>query len=108
MGTPLDAIRAVAAVLAADGKIGEDEMDFLERIAKGLAVPPDAVESVLDEVRNGELTLEFPEDVGERKSFFNVMLDAARADGEVAPKEQKLLELVASRLGVVDVGGDKA
>ncbi len=108
MAEAQDIIRAVVAVLAADGKIGEDERDFLERVAKGLGAAPDVVESVLDEVRKGEITLEFPKDVGERKSLFDLMVKAAGADGTVAPEEEKLLERVASRLGVVDVGGDKA
>ncbi len=99
---------AVVAVLAADGKIGEDERGFLERLGKGLGVAGDALESILDEVRKGKMTLEFPEDVAERKRLFDTMVEAACADGAVAPEEEKLLELVASRLGVVDVGGDGA
>ena len=98
-----DTIRAIVAVLAADGKIGEEEMGFLERVAKGLGMPPDAVESALGEVREGEMTLEFPEDVGERKDLFDMLVAAAKVDGEVDPAEEKLLELVASRLGIVDV-----
>ena len=108
MGEPQGIIRAVVAVLAADGKIGEDERGFLERLGRGLGVAEDALESALDEVRGGEMTLEFPEGVAERKRLFDMMVEAAGADGAVTPEEEKLLELVASRLGVVDTGGDGA
>ena len=108
MGEPRDIIRAVVAVLAADGKIGEDERAFLERLGGRLGVAEDALEAALDEVRRGEMTLEFPEDVAERKRLFDTMAEAARADGEIAAAEEKLLELVASRLGMLDVGGSEA
>jgi len=101
-------IRAIVAVLAADGKIGDEEMGFLERVAKGLGMPSDAVESALGEVREGKMTLEFPEDVVERKRLFDMLVTAAKVDGEVAPAEEKLLELIASRLGIVDTGDAKA
>lgn len=108
MGEPQDIIRAVVAVLAADGKIGEDERGFLQRLGKRLGVTEEALEAALDEVRKGEMTLAFPEDVAERKRFFDTMVEAARADGAVAPEEEKLLELVASRLGILDIGGSEA
>jgi len=98
-----DTMRAIVAVLAADGKIGDEEMGFLERVAKGLGMPPDAAGSALDEVREGEMTIEFPEDVVERKRLFDMLVTAARADGDVAPAEEKLLELIASRLGIMGV-----
>lgn len=104
MGDPLDVVRAAAAVLAADGRIGGAELAFLEGLGTNLKVEPRAVESVLDEVRKGEITLEFPEDLAERKRLFGVLVAAARADGEVAPEEERLLKLVAARLGVVDTG----
>ena len=107
MAEAQDIIRAVVAVLAANGKIDADERELLESVAE-LHGASDSVESILDEVRKGEMTLEFPEDVGERKRLFDMMVKAAGADGEVAPAEEKLLELVASRLGIIDVGGDKA
>ena len=108
VGEPQDIIRAAVAMLAADGKVGEDERGFLKKLGKGLGVAEEALESALDEVRKGEMTLEFPEDIGERKRLFDTMVAAACADGAVAPEEEKLLELVASRLGVVDVGGHGA
>ena len=98
-----DTMRTIVAVLAADGKIGDEELGFLERVAKGLGMPPDAAGSALDEVCEGEMTLEFPEDVVERKRLFDMLVAAARADGDVAPSEERLLELVASRLGVTGV-----
>jgi tellurite resistance protein len=103
VGEPQGIIRAVVAVLAADGKIGEEERGFLERLGKRLGVAEDGLERALDEVRKGEMTLEFPEDVAERKRLFDMMAEAARADGDVSPEEEKLLELVASRLGILDV-----
>jgi len=108
VGEPQGIIRAAVAVLAADGKIGEDERSFLDKLGKALGVAEDALESALEEVQKGEMTLEFPEDVAERKRLFNVMVGAARADGSIAPEEEKLLDIVASRLGVIDAGGDGA
>ena len=108
MGDPKDIIRAVVAVLAADGKIGEDEQTFLDRLGKSLGVAEGVLESALEEVQRGEMTLEFPEDVAERKRLFDVMVGAARADGTVVLEEERLLDLVAARLGIIDVGGEGA
>jgi tellurite resistance protein len=108
VGDPRDIIRAVVAVLAADGKIGTDEQTFLDKLGHALGVGEGAVESALEEVQGGEMTLEFPEDVAERKGLFDVLVGAARADGSVEPEEAKILDLVASRLGILDAGGDGA
>ena len=105
MGEPQDIIRAAVAVLAADGKIGTDEQTFLDKLGKSLGVGEGALESALEEVQRGEMTLEFPEDVAERKRLFDVLVGAARADGAVAPEEARLLDLIASRLGILDAGG---
>lgn len=88
------AIQNVMAVIAADGKITEEEEQFLDEFASKLKFKKSEKESIIALAKQNRLQLTLPEDQSAREKIYALMQDAAEADGVVQPQEKMILDYV--------------
>jgi uncharacterized tellurite resistance protein B-like protein len=89
----------IAGVLSADAHMHAHEASFLQRARKHLGVPKGApVAPVLDRNEAVATLQRLPEDV--RQETLELLVQAAVADGKVAPEERDFLAALAGELRV--------
>ncbi len=93
-------INSVVSMLAADGEIEQQEIKFLKQLCQRLKVSGEVVEQAFEKYVQGEAYVHLPQDEDEKKRLFSYLLEAVVADGKIAPQERKLLEMVATRMGI--------
>ena len=98
--TNTDVVRSMICLLAIDGNISTQEMQFLQDMRKTLHVSQQAVEETLDLIRQGKGRIHLSKDPAELKQMFAMLVQAAAADGKVGPQERKILDTVASKIGL--------
>lgn len=96
----VEIINSVVSMLVTDGKLHPQESEFLKRLCQRFGIPNDIVEQAFEDFVQGESYVHLPQNNAEKKELINYLLEAMVADGKVAPQERKLLEAVATRLGV--------
>jgi uncharacterized tellurite resistance protein B-like protein len=90
--------RNLISLSAADGKIEELERVALAKIAYEKGIPLDRLNLMLD--RADEYKYLIPLDDSEKEKQLEDMIELALADGEFAPAERELINIVADKLGV--------
>jgi uncharacterized tellurite resistance protein B-like protein len=97
--------RNLISLSAADGKIEELERVALAKIAYEKGIPLDRLNLMLD--RADEYKYLIPLDDSEKEQQLEDMIGLALADGEFAPAERELINIVADKLGVSKSALDK-
>jgi len=97
--------RNLISLSAADGKIEELERVALAKIAYEKGIPLDRLNLMLD--RADEYKYLIPLDDSEKEQQLEDMIELALADGEFAPAERELINIVADKLGVSKPALDK-
>jgi uncharacterized tellurite resistance protein B-like protein len=97
--------RNLISLSAADGKIEELERVALAKIAYEKGIPLDRLNLMLD--RADEYKYLIPLDDSEKEQQLEDMIELALADGEFAPAERELINIVADKLGVSKQALDK-
>jgi uncharacterized tellurite resistance protein B-like protein len=97
--------RNLISLSAADGKIEELERVALAKIAYEKGIPLDRLNLMLD--RADEYKYLIPLDDSEKEKQLEDMIELALADGEFAPAERELINIVADKLGVSKSALDK-
>lgn len=92
----LEHFRNLVALSAADGRIEEIERSTLLRIATNQHIPADRVNVMLS--RAGEYAYLIPQNVKERESQLQEMIDLALIDGVLDEAELALIRMVAEKL----------
>jgi uncharacterized tellurite resistance protein B-like protein len=95
-----DIVRSVMCMLAADGSINKLEKQFLQSLCMQLGVSKEAVTAAFEEVKQGKGHIYLPDTEAERKQLFGWLVQAAVADGKIAPQERKMLDAVAAKIGI--------
>lgn len=88
------AISNIIAMIACDGKIAEEELKYLRKVAKQLNYSKGQQENILKIAMTGNTSIRMPDDMKQRQKIFTLMEKAAKSDGKIAPQEAKLMEFV--------------
>ncbi len=90
------------ATALADKAISAKERTLLRKVAAKHAIPPRAMDAMLDAAERGELKPLEPRDRDEGRRWLEAMADAALIDGRIAPEETRLLKAAGAKIGLVD------
>lgn len=93
----LEHFRNLVSLSAIDGKIEEVERVALSKIAFEQGLPLERLNLMLN--RANEYIYLIPQNTEEREKQLEEMIDLALVDGDFAPAELELIEMVAERLG---------
>jgi uncharacterized tellurite resistance protein B-like protein len=94
----LEHFRNLVSLSAADGKIDEIERVALTKIAYEQGIPLDRLNVMLD--RAHEYKYLIPQNHTEKEKQLEQMVELALVDGDFAPAELDLIEMVAEKLGI--------
>lgn len=95
-----DIIRSVIWILAIDGKIEQQEKQFLTDLCKRLNISNTIAIEIFEQVKKGQGRIYIPTLPDEQKTLFTLLIQAAWSDGSIAPKELKALEAIAIKVGI--------
>ena len=98
--TSLDELAWTVKVLAADGKIHEQEKRQLAELAQRNSIPPQLAESLLSEPL-ADLDAPDPPDHATARRWLGDMTDMALVDGEISLEEKRLLTEVGRSSGLL-------
>jgi uncharacterized tellurite resistance protein B-like protein len=93
----LEHFRNLVSLSAIDGKIEEVERVALSKIAFEQGLPLDRLNLMLN--RANEYIYLIPQNTEEREQQLEEMISLALLDGDFAPAELELIEMVAEKLG---------
>ncbi len=93
----LEHFRNLVSLSAIDGKIEEVERVALSKIAFEQGLPLDRLNLMLN--RANEYIYLIPQNTEEREQQLEEMISLALVDGDFAPAELELIEMVAEKLG---------
>ena len=93
----LEHFRNLISLSAADGKIEEVERVALSKIAYEQGIPLDRLNVML--LKAAEYTYLIPQNLEERETQLEQMIDLALVDGHFAPAELELIKVVGGKLG---------
>lgn len=93
------ALNNVLIMVAADGRISEEEVQYVSGLAKKWNYDLQKIQGFLQLARNNKLTLRMPQDAKQRAKIITLMEEAANADNTVTAEEQELLDKVRSLYG---------
>ncbi|MBU0490092.1 MAG: TIM44-like domain-containing protein [Bacteroidetes bacterium] len=91
------AFNNVLIMIAADGVFDEEERKFAEKLAKKWGYNLNKIQPMVQMAESGKLVLRMPDDKNQRKKIYHLMEKAAKADQNVSPEEQELLDSVKSQ-----------
>ena len=95
--TKLEHFRNLVSLSAADGKIEDVERVALTKIAYEQGIPLDRLNVMLD--RANEYKYLIPQNTQEREKQLEQMIELALLDGDFAPAELELINMVGEKLG---------
>ena len=93
--------RLIAGLVVADDDLQPAEEAFLDRVLAQFDIPEEERDSIFPIVDRSEAAVtirELPESA--QKAALELLIDAAMADGMVAPEERAYLDAVATEMGV--------
>ena len=88
-------LRNVMVVVMADGSLTDEERRFIHRLRDNLGIDRDEFRALCEQVHQSRKRLEIPTGPLAAEKMLGLMIDAAKADGEIAPAEQRVLEKVS-------------
>ncbi len=97
---PEEIIRAATYMLAVDGKIDAVEAQFLQQLCRRLNVPEQFIQTAIAQMQAGNVTLTLPNTPEEQIRLFDLLAQAAAADGQIAPQELNRLQALATKIGL--------
>lgn len=92
MTTKEYAINNIMCIIAADGKMTEKELQYLEEFATKMKFSKKAKKGIIATAKENRLSLSFPDDQQAKEKIYELMVEAANADGIIQLEEQKILE----------------
>jgi hypothetical protein len=96
-GTAYDELLAIAAVAAADGEAGEDDLGFLERAAEKRQIPPLASDVI--HVRR-PTEIDPPPTLDARERVLEEMFQMAMSDGQMDESEMRVIRGFSMAWGI--------
>ncbi|HEY9006058.1 TerB family tellurite resistance protein [Ohtaekwangia sp.] len=95
--TKLEHFRNLVSLITVDGKIEEVERVALFKIAYTLDIPLDRFNLMLE--RGHEYRFLIPQNTHDREKQLQDMIEIAHIDGDFAPAELELINMVGEKLG---------
>jgi len=93
-------LRNVIVFALVDGKLTEEEKQFVQSLRAKLGVSAEEFERLCQEVREDPKSLALPSDPKEAETALHLLVEAATTDGAVSDPERRLLRRVAERVGL--------
>ena len=90
------AFNNVLMMVAADGKLSDEEIEFANTIAKKWGYNVSKIQALLEMAMNKKLVLRLPQDAKKREKIISMMEKAANLDNNFSPEEQQLMNEVKS------------
>lgn len=90
------ALNNVLMMIAADGRITEDEMQYVQTLAKKWNYDLNKIQGFLQLAQNNKLVVRMPQDAKQKQKIIALMEKAASLDNNITAEEQALLEQVRS------------
>ena len=95
-----DILQAILAVLAIDGTLAQQELQFFDTMCRKLELSLEKRRDLLDRVAQGKGCISIPDGKEERKELLTYMLQAAFSDGEIALEEKRIIQSAAHKMGI--------
>ncbi|MHC4991954.1 MAG: hypothetical protein ACYTGC_13345 [Planctomycetota bacterium] len=95
-------LKSVVAVAAADGVITRSELGLIAAIGRRIGLGRRALEALVGRAAaHGRMQEELGRyGIGDREAAMELLVGAARIDGEVADEERDQLAIIAGKLGI--------
>jgi uncharacterized tellurite resistance protein B-like protein len=90
----------VMVLALADGRISDEEKDFIQRMRQRLAIDESALREVVEDVRRESTTVSPPADEAAAAQAIRLLAETAAADGSVSEAERRAMFDLAGRAGV--------
>ncbi len=103
-----DILYSVLSMLAVDGNIDKQEMEFLQKLCKHLGLSQEAFNTAFENVKQGKGSIRFSDNAAENTQLFDLFVQAAAADGTIAPQERQVLDAAAAKMGIAGTEVEKA
>lgn len=91
--------RTVVATVGSDGKIGEAERAYLEKLRQKLNLSEEVMGQAIQEAFAKEASMRIPRDAKVRRDLITHLIEAVAADGIISPAEHKKIGSVAAAIG---------
>jgi predicted RNA-binding Zn-ribbon protein involved in translation (DUF1610 family) len=88
------ALNNVLIMIAADGKISDEEMQYVNSLAKKWNYDLNKIQGFLMLARSNKLVIRMPQDAKQKQKIINLMEKAANLDNAITSEERALLEQV--------------
>ena len=88
------ALNNVLMMVAADGKITEDELQYVQELAKKWNYDLNKIQGFLQLAKNNKLVLRMPQDAKQKQKIIALMEKAANIDNTVTAEEKAMLDEV--------------
>ena len=88
------ALNNVLMMIAADGKITEEEINYVNTLAKKWNYDINKIQGFLQLAKNNKLVLRLPQDVKQKQKVIALMEKAANLDNNISAEELALLEQI--------------
>lgn len=92
--------RSAVTMMAIDGQIESDELGFLQHLQEQLQISKAIFDTAQSDVKQGTIKVHIPEQEKDRRMLLEILVQAACADGRIAPKEQRILDAVAKKIQI--------
>ncbi len=96
--SPLDRIRHLLAMAAADSRMNEAELGFLSERAVELGVEEEEFHRALQDAIKGDIQLAIPNSEAERRALLKDLIMMMAADGEIQDREKELFASIAATM----------
>lgn len=88
------AFNNVLVMVAADGVIGQEEIDFVNRLASRWGYSKSKIQGMIEMAMSNKLSIKMPGDSKSREKIFKMMEKAAAIDGKISSEEAELLNKI--------------
>lgn len=98
--TPLDHLKNLVIMAAADGSLSEQEIALLIDRCGQLGLAEEDLEKAIAFALSGEAKLRLPSEPVDQKSMLTELMRMMAADGQLLEVEKRLFALAAAKMGV--------
>jgi tellurite resistance protein len=98
--TARELLESISVIIAVDGKLADEEKQYLFSVAKQLGVSKGDLNSVFDKVREGRGVVANPKSAKDQADLYAHLVTAAASDGEISTKERRILNDVGEHFGI--------
>lgn len=100
---PISLLSGLVLVLFADGKFDQAEKQYLDEFVKNRRIPQKVLEDIIKVAETGELKMLTPYETLDASDWLDKLIEMCLVDGEVCPKEQKLLLAFGAKFNILAI-----